>query len=341
MNIIIDVGHPKDVNVFKNVLFTLQKKGHRIKIIARDRENTKNVLSSLGFEYEVCKFYPGMFQKAVGLLLNDFWLYNIAKSFNPDLFVSQGSPYSAHVSRILDKPHLAFPDTEIARITMKLAFPFTSKIYTSTSFYLDLGPKHQRFNGYYELAYLHPRYFNPKKEILNKYNLDDDYIILRLSAFDSSHDIKATGFNFKTEKEFVEYLNILESYGPVIIFSETSMWQTVKDHSLIIDPQDLHDIINYSSLYIGEGATMASEAAILGVPSIYVSNTQRGYLNELEQKYGLVYTISSRDDALKKAVEILENGSSRNEWKLKRDLMLNEKIDVVKFMVNAIETSTE
>jgi len=337
LNVLVDVGHPKDVNVFKNVLCSLQKKGHDIKIVARDRENTKQILHSLGFEFEVCKFYSNIYQKAFGLLLNDLWLYKISKSFKPDLFISPGSPYSAHVSRILEKPHLAFSDTEIAQIVIKLTLPFTSEIYTSTSFYLDLGSKQKRFNSYYELAYLHPKYFAPNKEILGKYGLNDNYIILRLSAFDSSHDMNAVGFNFKTENELITFVKQLEQYATVIIFSEIQNWQTIKDHSLIIAPQDFHDILNYSVLYIGEGATMASEASILGVPSIYVSNTQRGYLIELEQKYKLVYTISNRNDAMKKAVKILENGSSLTEWKLKRDKMLSEKVDVVKFMVDSIE----
>jgi len=82
---------------------------------------------------------------------------------------------------------------------------------------------------------------------------------------------------------------------------------------------------------------MASEAAILGVPSIYVSNTERGYLNELEQKYGLVYNIIGRDVALKKAIEILKNEKVRDEWNFKRDIMLKEKVDVVNFVVNEIE----
>lgn len=333
----MDVGHPKDVNVFKNVLYNLQRKGHKIKIVARDRENTRDVLHSSGFECEVCNFYPGICQKALGLLFNDLRLYKISKSFKPDIFISAGSPYSAHVSRIFEKPHLAFSDTEIAGIVTKLALPFTSDIYTSTSFYLDLGPKQKRFNSYYELAYLHPRYFTPERGVLNKYGLNGNYIILRLSAFDSTHDMNATGFDFETEKELLQFVTQLEYYGQVIIFSEIHKWKTVKDHSLVIAPQDFHNILNFSILYVGEGATMASEAAILGVPSIYVSNTRRGYLNELERRYKLVYTIPDRADALKKAVEILESESSRREWKLKRDRMLSEKIDIVEFIIESIE----
>lgn len=275
--------------------------------------------------------------KALGIFVNDFLLYKYAREFNPDIFVSPGSPYSAHVSRFIGKPHVAFSDTEIAGIVTKLTLPFTDKIYTSTSFYLDLGPKQERFNGYCELAYLHPKYFTPKKEIVKKYQLKDNYILLRLSALASNHDLHATGFGFKTEDELKEFVHEIEKYGQIIIFSEISHWQVIREYQIEIDSRDLHDLIYFSKLYIGEGASMASEAAILGVPSIYVSNTERGYLNELEQKYGLVYNIIERDNALKKAIEILKNKKTREEWNYKKDIMLREKIDVVNFMVDAIE----
>lgn len=333
----LDIGHPKDVNLFKNVILRLQEKGHEIQIFARAKENTRKMLAEYGFDYKLSRHYRSMPGKALGILVNDILLYKYARKFNPDIFVSPGSPYSAHVSRLTGKPHIAFSDTEIAGIVTRLALPFTDKIYTSTSFYLNFGPKQERFNGYYELAYLHPKYFTPKEKIKEKYHLKKNYIILRISALASNHDLHATGFGFKTEEELKNYLHKIEKYGQIIIFSETSNWQVINDYQIEIDTRDLHDLLYYSKLYIGEGASMASEAAILGVPSIYVSNTERGYLNELEQKYGLVYNITEKDIAMEKAIEILENENVREEWNSKRDIMLKEKVDVVNFVVDKIE----
>ncbi|AKB29735.1 hypothetical protein MSSIT_3016 [Methanosarcina siciliae T4/M] len=338
MNILFDIGHPKDVNVFKNVIWKLQEKGHEIKIVARAKENTKRVLEEYGFEYEVCKHHKQMVGKAFGIITNDIHLYNIAKKFQPDIFVSPGSPYSAHVSRVLGKPHIAFSDTEIAGLVIKLTFPFTDKIYTSSSFYLDLGPKQIRFNGYYELAYLHSRYFTPNRDVLKKYNLDEGYIILRLSALASHHDIGARGFTFSSEEELINFIRELERYGRVIISSETKQWETISDYELKFKPGDLHDLLYYSKMCIGEGATMASEAAILGVPAIYVSNTHRGYLDELET-YGLAFTIPNRGEALEKAKSLLSDNFLVKNSKEKREKLLKEKIDVVEFMVNEIEGS--
>jgi len=333
----LDIGHPKDVNVFKNVIFSLLKKGHEIKIFVRAKENTEKMIKMYGFDYKLSKHFNTMLGKAFGVIYNDMLLYKTSRIFKPDIFVSPGSPYSAHVSRLMGKPHIAFSDTEIANIVTKITLPFTDKIYTSTSFYLDLGKKQEKFNGYYELAYLHPNYFKPNKILLNKYGLDGDYILFRLSALSSIHDMNARGFGFNSENELINYIAKLEKYGRVIIFSETSHWQTIKNYQIEINPKDLHDIIFHARLYIGEGATMASESAILGVPSIYVSNTERGYLNELDKKYGLVYNIPDKNNALIKAIEILENITTKNEWNQKRDIMLKDKIDVVEFMINAIE----
>lgn len=337
MKILLDIGHPKDVNVFKNVITLLKSHGHEIKIVARAKENTKRILTEYGFQCEFGPYYEGIVGKFFGIIINDIWLYKIATKFQPDIFVSPGSPYSAHVSRLLRKPHIAFIDTEIAGLAIKLMLPFTDKVCTSTSFYNDLGSKQERFKGYYELAYLHPKYFMPRKEVLTKYGLENDYIILRLSALSSHHDLNASGFSFSTEDELIRYINTVEKYGKVIISSEITYWQTIKNHQIDFEPQDLHDILSFAKLYIGEGATMASEAAILGVPSIFVSNTRRGYLEELENKYDLAYTIPDNNEALKKALSLLQMDDLKEKWQLKKEIMLDEKIDVVEFIVNIIE----
>jgi predicted glycosyltransferase len=85
---------------------------------------------------------------------------------------------------------------------------------------------------------------------------------------------------------------------------------------------------------------MASEAAMLGTPAIYAQGSFRGYTEEEEKKYGLVYNFHNPKDfrgkAIDKACEILENDNSKREWGFKRDKMLSEKIDVTEFIVNTL-----
>lgn len=343
MRILIDINHPKDINVFRNPIRIFEEEGHEVKIVAADKENVLEILEAYGFEYSTKKHYKGMLNKAIGMLKNDYIIYKISKDFNPDIFASFGSPYAAQASKLLGRKHISFSDTDTNIRTLNqfviTTLPFSEVDYVPSCHKRDRGHKQKKFNGYYELAYLSPKYFQPDTQILDKLNLPQNgrYILLRLSALNAHHDIGAHGFSFKTEEETLEYIKALEVYGSVYISSEVKLGGTLEKYKLNIDPKDFHSFMSFCSLYIGEGASIACEAAILGMPSIYVSNTRRGYLDELEEKYGLAYTISDSKVALDRAVSLLKTDGLKKEWQSKRNKMLKEKIDVVEFITNVIK----
>ena len=78
------------------------------------------------------------------------------RKFRPDVFLGFGSIKNAHVSRLLSKPAIAFDDTEPSPVEHMLYVPFTDAILTPSCFRKDFGRKHIRYDGYIELAYLHP-----------------------------------------------------------------------------------------------------------------------------------------------------------------------------------------
>jgi len=91
----------------------------------------------------------------------------------------------------------------------------------------------------------------------------------------------------------------------------------------------------------GESATMASECAVLGTPSIYLDDVGRGYTDEEERKYNLVFNYSESDSdqklSIKKGVEILQDKNLKPIWKKRRQKMLADKIDITAFMVWFVE----
>ena len=103
----------------------------------------------------------------------------------------------------------------------------------------------------------------------------------------------------------------------------------------------MHHLMYFADLFIGESASMACESAILGTPAIYVSTSRRGYTDELESCYEMLYSFSDpvtgQDDALHKAEEILEDKDRKKKWQNKRDKLLKEKSDVTKFITEFIE----
>ena len=72
----------------------------------------------------------------------------------------------------------------------------------------------------------------------------------------------------------------------------------LEKYKIPIPPERMHDALYYSSLYIGEGATMASECAVLGTPAIYANNLSAGTLEEQRSKYGLVFYCKNSNEII-------------------------------------------
>jgi uncharacterized protein len=338
MRILFDMGHPGHVHLFKNIIFTLIRDGHDIKITARDKEVTQTLLTAYGLEYDDRgKIYTGMFNKAFGMFQIDLKLFFIAKKFKPDVLIGVNNPYVAHVGTVLRKPVIIFNDTENVPMAKFITYPFVQIILTPEYFKEHIDPKkHIKIQGFKEIAYLHPNYFSPNPSVLEELGLlpNEVFIIVRFVSWGATHDIGHHGISNK-----IGLVKSLEKYGRVIITAEGDLPAELKSYLIKIPPEKLHDLLSYAILYFGEGATMASEAAVLGTPSIFVSSLAGRFGNfiELEETYDLVYSFSDSNAALGKAIEILKNKKSKDNWLEKRERMLSDKTDVTAFIIRLIE----
>ena len=338
IKILFNIGHPGQVHLFKNLIWKLEEKGHDCKITTIDKEVSLNLLDAYGFEYDVVgSAKPSLFSKAIELLRIEYKLYNISKSFNPDLLVGGvGNAYIAHLGKLIRKPSIIFDDTEHAKLDHLLTDSFATVICTPSCFQKNLGTKQVRYKGYHEIAYLHPNYFKPNPDVLNEIGLKetDRFIVVRFVSWDADHDLCQHGINNK-----IEFVNELEKYGKVLVTSEVGLDPELDKYKLRVSPEKLHDLLYYSTLCIGEGATTAVESAILGTPSIYVSSLvgTMGNFIELEGKYGLILNYHDPDKALAKAVELIQKPDLKEIWRKKRDQLLKDKIDVTSYMERFIE----
>lgn len=129
----------------------------------------------------------------------------------------------------------------------------------------------------------------------------------------------------------------LSKYARVFISSEGELPEDLKQYQIKIPPERMHDALAFATLFVGEGATMASECACLGTPAIYVNSLKVGYCTEQEKKYGLVFNYRNSDGMLERAQELLRIPNLKQEWQKRRQRMLYDKIDVTAFMVWFIE----
>lgn len=337
MRIVIDINHPAHVHYFKNFIGEMQNRGHEIKITASEKDITYQLLQEYGFDFiKIGNYGTSLFKKAINILLLDVAMYKSVKKFNPDIFIGFGSIRAAHVSFLMQKPCILLEDTEHSIEQILLYLPFIKKILTPGCFQRNLGSKHIKFNGYTELSYLHPNYFKPNPSVLDKMGIkkNEPYSLLRFVSWSASHDIGQHGIKNK-----YDLVKNLEQFGRVFISSEKPLPPELQQYSLNLTPGKIHDVLYFAQLYMGEGGTMATEAALLGTPAIFVSSLAgtMGNFTELEKKYSLMYSYKNPKRALEKAIELLHQDNLKENWKIKREKLLNDKIDVTAFLIDFIE----
>ena len=341
MRILLDIGHPAHVHYFRNFIRIMESREHEFMIVARDKDLSHTLLEAYNLPYlSRGRGKKNLLGKLIYMLQADFFILRKSIRFKPDIFLSFTSPYAAQVSKFFGKPHISFDDTEHAVFGHLFYRPFTNIVLTPSSYNKSFGAKQIRFNGLMELCYLHPNYYKPEDSVLDLLgvNKGEKYTVLRFVSWDANHDIGHSGLTLKMKRQVVREFS---KYGKVFITSEKELPDDLKDYQIIIPPEKMHDALSFATLFIGEGATMASECAVLGTPAIYVNSLKLGYITEQEKKYGLVFSFRNSDGVIEKGVELLNNPNLKEEWQKRRQRMLADKIDVTAFMVWLIENYPE
>lgn len=278
----------------------------------------------------------------MGIFKFGFLEYKAAKKFKADIFLSHGSMYAAHASKLLGKPHIAFEDT-FNYEQIRLYKPFTDVIFTSDyKNPLSNDPKNISYAGYHELMYLHPNRFIADKSILKELGVEENekYVIIRFVAWNASHDIGHKGISYENKLKAV---NEFSRYAKVFISAEGVLPDELEKYRIKINPDKMHNALAFASLSFGESSTMTEEAAILGVPNIFLNNNNILYISHLTNIYDLCYcfteSLSDQEEAILQAINIIKNDyiSLKQNWGQKSYKLISEKIDVTSFLVWFIE----
>lgn len=343
MNILIDIGHPAHIHLFKNFAWSMLGKGDKILFTCRDKECILQLMNVYGFTYvNFGKHYSRILGKIFGLIKNELQMLSVAIRFKPVLFLSHGSTIAAFTSFIMHKPHIAFEDT-FNMEQVKLSMPFTRVVLTGDYPHPSLGKKEIKYPGYHELAYLHPNVFTPDERVLEMLGVKkgEKYAIVRFIAWQATHDIGHKGISYENK---IKLVTTLSQHLPVFISSETELPDELKKYQIYIPPEQMHNALAFAHLFIGESGTMASESAVLGTPAIFINSKHFGCIDN-QASYGLLftYTESGQDQikAIEKAEEIATNIYAKQELIAKRNNLLADKIDVTEFLIWFVENYPE
>jgi predicted glycosyltransferase len=189
-----------------------------------------------------------------------------------------------------------------------------------------MGKKHIRFKAYIEQFYLHSNYFKPKK-ILK----DDEYALIRYISYDAGHDYKVK--NIASEEKKIELVSELSKRIKVYVSSESEITSDsyYNDFKLNIHPSEMHSVIANATVFISEGATMASEAGVLGTPYYYINPLAVGYINHQEENYKNAHSCHI-NEVLKNIDSLLEEKDEKIVAEIE-----NSTINPTKFLIHFIQ----
>lgn len=335
MNILIDIGHPAHVHLFRCFAHDMLKQGHRVLFTCRDKEFEIALLKANGFDF-VCfgKKYKSTLGKLWGMVKFDWKELRTCWRFKPDVLLSHGSMYAAQAAWLYGKPHISFEDTYNFE-QIRLYEPFTKAILTADYPHPFVSKKEIHYAGYHELAYLHPNRFTPDRGVLEELGVreGEKYVLLRFVSWGATHDKGHKGMSLENKMMAVREF---AKYARVFISSEKELPDELKQYKLPTRPERVHDVMAFASMIFGESATMVSEGVVLGVPGVYMDDTGRYYTTEQQKRYGMCwnYTESEEDQqrAIIKGVDILSKGVDL----FGHQRLMQDKIDVTAFLEQVV-----
>lgn len=336
MKVLIDVNHPAHVHFFRNAALQLREAGHEVLVTSRDKDVTIALLDALGVPHlTLSRLGSSKLSLLWELLVRDWRLWRVARRFRPDVMLAIGGTFIAHVGAVTGIPSLVFYDTENAVLQNRITYPLATLVVVPECYGAWLPKWHRRYAGYHELAYLHPRYFRPDPVVAEANGLDParDNFLLRIVSWQANHDVGEKGWNRELLAAVTAHLG---QRGKVLISSEQPLGEEFAPHLYRGNPAALHHVLAHCRLCLGESATLASEASVLGVPSIYAANVGRGYTDEQERKYGLVRNLKALDATAIIAATDMLLANQVSHWRAQRDKLLADAVDVTALIVDLV-----
>lgn len=342
MNSIFEINHPGHIHLFRNLAAELERNGHIVSFLIKSDPVTERLAKFYGLKY------VKMGSKGKGLIKK--FLYQPVFLLKTIRYVKKNKPALGlgvsmnlpMVSKFTKMKSIGFDDDDMAVTPVFARYANkASVILTPSSLaHENRGENHIAYPGFHELAYLHPNRFTPDNGVFDLLHIPagTDYFVVRFNSFMAHHDVGEGGMSFEQKRTLVRKL---EQKGRVFISSESEIDKEFQPYSLPDRPEQMHSILAFAKMYVGESQTMTSEAAVLGTPALKC-NTFAGRLsipNELEQKYGLCYAFlpGNFEEMLKKMDELMAFKNLREEWQKRKMKMLVDKIDVTAFLIWFVE----
>ncbi|MFC4249418.1 DUF354 domain-containing protein [Natribaculum luteum] len=344
MRVIVTIQHPAHVHFYRNAIDILEDRGHDVFVFARENDLAVPLLREYGIPHEVLAGpQDSLLELAKVQATYEYRLFRRAREIDPDVMTAIGGVAVSHVAPLVGARSVVFVDNE-GITSHRITTPFAHVVCTPARFGDHYGDKHVRYEGYQELAYLHPDRFDPSPDRLREHGVEPDerFSLLRFKKWDALHDVGEAGLSPAGKRRLV---SLLDDYGEVYITSSDDLPSNLEQHRQPIPPHLVHDLLYYADFYAGDSATMATEAAVLGTPAVRVQSfadpeTDMSNFVELEEEYGLLRSTADEEEAIDLVSRLVSDPTLAETWRRRRERLLEEKIDVASFVADVLVSQT-
>jgi uncharacterized protein len=328
MRILIDILHPAHVHFFRNFHDEMVDRGHELCITARAKDRSLELLDRFALPYHrLSDQRSGGVGMTVEMVERTARLIAVMGRFRPDVITGIMGPSIAVAGAVRRVPAVVFYDTEFARQTNRFVYPLAHSVCTPDCYQGKVPGTH------------HPNRFVPEIDKVKAFGVSpgEPYSIVRFVSWQAVHDRRERGLTAGQKRHLVE---VLQRYGRVLVSSEAPLPPDLGALEIHGPVHAIHHLMAYAQTVVGESATMSSEAAVLGVPAVFIATTGRGYTDDEEKRYGLVRHFVEEDyeRALATIEEMFAN-SPREFGQAARGRLLDEKIDVTQWMIDYFEST--
>lgn len=338
------ISHPAHFHMFKHTMNNLQRDGHEIVAVIRPKDVLEQLCIDYGLDFYKTKDRPkkwGLFGLGLSLIDKVAKVMKIVNKTKPDLLIGSDGVL-AIVGKLKGIPALECfeDDAKAVKMYSFMFFPLYSHLLAPDvcdAWYWNY--KKTGYKSYHELGYLHPNHFTPDSKVVEKYfSIQEPYFIIRFAKLTAYHDLGVEGM---TNKIAEEVIRILSNHGRIFITSERELDPQFEQYRIKINPLDMHHIMAFASMYIGDSQTMAAEAGVLGTPFVRFNDFvgKLSYLNEIENHYQLGYGHKTNDvEGFYKSIQKwIETPNRKEICKERQQKLFSEKIDYSKFLTWFIE----
>lgn len=342
MKYLFVIGHPAQFHFLKNIIFELKKR-NTVEVLITSKDILEDLCIKNKFDFHnvilPSRTKSSKYSLFVYFIKRYISIFKIISRFKPDLIL--GSEITLPLlGKTFKIPSIIFSedDAKIIPQFAKIAYPFASVILSPVS--CNAGKWERKkigYCGFQKLAYLHPNRFTPNSDGIKSIT-KEKFFLLRFAHLKAYHDTNRSGITDEIAKKLID---LLSAKGHIYISAERALDPCFEKYRLKTDINEIHNVLYFADMYIGDSQSMAVESALLGTPCIRFNDFagEIGVLEELEHKYGLTYGVKTNkpDQLYEKVEEFLIQNNIKDEFKKRQGKMLADKIDVSAFMVWFIE----